>query len=135
MYNDALIGLRRDIHRWPELAGAEQRTAALVADQLRAAGLQVTTGIGGHGVVAVLNGDAPDPTVAYRADLDAVPDTETFDSDFRSGCQVPPTCAVTTSIPRSRSAQLRNFAAAGPLVVASSSSSSRLRRTSLALVR
>ncbi|WP_197725536.1 M20 family metallopeptidase [Actinoplanes sp. OR16] len=84
MYDDALIELRRDIHRWPELAGTEQRTAALVTERLRAAGLEVTTGVGGHGVVAVLNGDEPGPTVAYRADLDAVPDTETFDSDFRS---------------------------------------------------
>ncbi|MEU4218088.1 M20/M25/M40 family metallo-hydrolase [Actinoplanes sp. NPDC026623] len=84
MYEDALIELRRDIHRWPELAGSEQRTAALVADRLRAAGLEVTTGVGGHGVVAILHGDEPGPVIAYRADLDAVADTETFDSDFRS---------------------------------------------------
>lgn len=84
MDDETLIALRRDIHRWPELAGAEERTAALVADRLRVAGLEVTTGIGGHGVVAVLHGDEPGPAVAYRADLDAVADTETLDSDFRS---------------------------------------------------
>jgi metal-dependent amidase/aminoacylase/carboxypeptidase family protein len=84
MYDDALVELRRDIHRWPELAGAEERTAALVADRLRVAGLEVTTGVGGHGVVAIVHGDESGPAVAYRADLDAVPDTETFDSDFRS---------------------------------------------------
>lgn len=84
MYDDSLVELRRDIHRWPELAGAEMRTAAVVAERLRAAGLEVMTGVGGHGVVAVLHGDKPGPTVAYRADLDAVPETETFDSDFRS---------------------------------------------------
>jgi metal-dependent amidase/aminoacylase/carboxypeptidase family protein len=59
MYDDGLIELRRDIHRWPELAGGEERTAALVADRLRVAGLEVTTGVGGHGVVGVLHGDQP----------------------------------------------------------------------------
>ncbi|MEV7629552.1 M20/M25/M40 family metallo-hydrolase [Actinoplanes sp. NPDC089786] len=70
--DDDLIELRREIHRHPELAGEERKTAGLVADQLRAAGLEVTTGVGGHGVVAVLDGSADGPTVAYRADMDAV---------------------------------------------------------------
>ncbi|MFJ8748801.1 M20 family metallopeptidase [Streptomyces sp. NPDC102441] len=68
-----LIQLRRDIHRHPEAPGQEQRTAALVARELRAAGLDVTTGVGGHGVVGVLRGSRPGRTVAYRADMDAVP--------------------------------------------------------------
>lgn len=67
-----LIELRRAIHRRPELAGEERETAGLVAEQLRAAGLEVTTGVGGHGVVAVLDGSADGPTVAFRADMDAV---------------------------------------------------------------
>jgi metal-dependent amidase/aminoacylase/carboxypeptidase family protein len=67
-----LIDLRREIHRRPELAGEERETAGLVAEQLRAAGLEVTTGVGGHGVVAVLDGSAEGPTVVYRADMDAV---------------------------------------------------------------
>lgn len=71
-----LIELRREIHRHPELAGEERETAGLVAEQLRAAGLEVTTGVGGHGVLAVLDGGADGPTVAYRADMDAV-DTRT----------------------------------------------------------
>src|SRR5689334_9738228 len=70
--DDELIELRREIHRHPELAGTERRTAGLVAEQLRAAGLEVTTGAGGHGVLAVLDGSADGPTVAYRADMDAV---------------------------------------------------------------
>jgi metal-dependent amidase/aminoacylase/carboxypeptidase family protein len=70
--DDELIALRREIHRHPELAGEERQTAGLVAEQLRAAGLEVTTGVGGHGVVAVLDGSADGPTVAYRADMDAV---------------------------------------------------------------
>ncbi|GAB3864656.1 M20 family metallopeptidase [Dactylosporangium cerinum] len=84
---DDLVALRRDIHRWPELAGDERRTAALVADRLRAAGLAVSVGVGGQGVVAVLDGERDGPTVAYRADLDAVPSSELYGSDFAS--QVP----------------------------------------------
>jgi metal-dependent amidase/aminoacylase/carboxypeptidase family protein len=71
-----LIELRRDIHRHPETAGHEQRTAGVVAQQLRAAGLAVTTGIGGYGVVGILTGARPGRTVAYRADMDAVPADE-----------------------------------------------------------
>ncbi|MFL6111380.1 MAG: M20 family metallopeptidase [Catenulispora sp.] len=70
--DEELIELRREIHRRPELAGEERQTAGLVAEQLRAAGLEVTTGVGGHGVLAVLDGSADGPTVAYRADMDAV---------------------------------------------------------------
>jgi hypothetical protein len=51
-----LIELRRDIHRHPETAGQERRTANVVAWRLRAAGLDVTTGVGGYGVVGVLTG-------------------------------------------------------------------------------
>jgi metal-dependent amidase/aminoacylase/carboxypeptidase family protein len=68
-----LIDLRRDLHQHPEIAGQEERTARVVAERLRAAGLRVTTGIGGHGVLALLTGDRPGRTIAYRADMDAVP--------------------------------------------------------------
>ncbi|HZM78838.1 MAG TPA: hypothetical protein VFC19_24180 [Candidatus Limnocylindrales bacterium] len=71
--DDDLIALRRDIHLHPEIAGQEQRTAELVAERLRTAGLEVTTGVGGHGVVGVLTGAYHGRTVAYRADMDAVP--------------------------------------------------------------
>ncbi|MCH8284378.1 MAG: amidohydrolase, partial [Chloroflexi bacterium] len=47
----ALVELRRDLHRHPELAFQEHRTAEIVADQLRDAGIAVTTGVGGPGVV------------------------------------------------------------------------------------
>jgi metal-dependent amidase/aminoacylase/carboxypeptidase family protein len=82
-----LIALRREIHRWPELAGGERQTAAMAAQRLRAAGLSVSTGIGGHGVVAVLDGAGPGPTVAYRADMDAVAADELVETEFAS--QVP----------------------------------------------
>ncbi|MGI5349795.1 M20 metallopeptidase family protein [Streptomyces sp. CA-250714] len=68
-----LIELRRDLHQHPEAPGEEWRTAGVVARELRAAGLKVTTGVGGHGVVGVLRGSRPGRTVAYRADMDAVP--------------------------------------------------------------
>ncbi|GAB2954544.1 M20 family metallopeptidase [Streptomyces pseudoechinosporeus] len=79
-----LIALRRAIHRHPELAGDERHTAALVAERLRDAGLVVSTGVGGHGVVAVLEGAGAGPVVAYRADMDAVDDDEAFDAEFAS---------------------------------------------------
>lgn len=69
----ALIAFRRDLHRHPEVSGAEVRTAARVAEALRTYGLEVREGVGGHGVVGVLRGGAPGPVVAYRADMDAVP--------------------------------------------------------------
>ncbi|MBM7785380.1 M20/M25/M40 family metallo-hydrolase [Tenggerimyces flavus] len=76
-----LIALRRDIHEHPETAGQERRTAALVASRLRAAGLDVRTGVGGHGVVGVLTGVRPGRTVAYRADMDAVPPADQLGGD------------------------------------------------------
>jgi hippurate hydrolase len=67
-----LAALYQDIHAHPELAFAEHRTAALVADRLRDLGYQTTTGVGGTGVVGVMaNGDGP--IVLLRADMDALP--------------------------------------------------------------
>src|SRR5262245_46909633 len=71
-----LVSLRRDIHMNPELSGAEMRTASVVADQLRALGLEVRAGVGGHGVVGILRGAHAGPVVGYRADMDAMPMTE-----------------------------------------------------------
>ncbi|MDX3362328.1 MULTISPECIES: M20 family metallopeptidase [Streptomyces] len=65
-------GLYRDLHRHPELGLSEHRTAKRAADALRAAGYEVTEGIGGTGVLGVLvNGDGP--VVMARADMDALP--------------------------------------------------------------
>jgi amidohydrolase len=67
-----LEGFYRDLHAHPELSLQEHRTAGKAADHLRQAGFQVTSGIGGTGVVGVLrNGDGP--TVMLRADMDALP--------------------------------------------------------------
>ncbi len=78
------IALRRDIHRQPELSGREVRTAEIVATRLKALGLEVRTGVGGHGVVGILKGEKPGPLVAYRADMDAVPSTQPDPAPFPS---------------------------------------------------
>ncbi len=76
----SLLTIYKDIHTHPELSGYEERTAALVAKELRAAGCQVTEHVGkyensklkGYGVVGVMkNGDGP--TVLVRTDMDALP--------------------------------------------------------------
>lgn len=79
-----IIEWRRDIHQHPELGNQETRTAALVADHLRELGLEVQTGIAVTGVVGLLEGGKPGPTIALRADMDALPVTEQVDLPFAS---------------------------------------------------
>jgi amidohydrolase len=79
-----VIQWRRDIHQNPELSFQEARTAQVVATHLRSLGLEVRTGVGGHGVVGILRGGRPGPVVALRADMDALPVTEETDLPFRS---------------------------------------------------
>jgi amidohydrolase len=79
-----LIGWRRDIHQHPELGDQETRTAALVAAHLNALGFEVRTGIARTGVVGVLRGGLPGPTVALRADMDALPVKEPEGLPFAS---------------------------------------------------
>jgi amidohydrolase len=81
---EGLVALRRDFHRHPELSFEERRTAEIVAERLTAAKLEVRTGVGRTGVVGVLRGDRPGPTVAWRADIDALPLIETLDAPFAS---------------------------------------------------
>ncbi len=71
----ATLALRRRLHQHPELAGAEQATAAEIAAALQALGLEVRTGVGGHGVIARIVGGRPGRVVAFRADLDAARST------------------------------------------------------------
>jgi amidohydrolase len=71
----SLRALYEDLHANPELSFAEVRTAAVLAERLEALGYAVTTGVGGTGVVAVMeNGDGP--CVLLRADIDALPVAE-----------------------------------------------------------
>lgn len=75
---------RRDLHRHPELSRQELRTSSLIADRLRALGLEVRTGIGGYGVVGVLKGVRSGPVIAYRADMDAFASQDADPVDFPS---------------------------------------------------
>ncbi len=80
-----LIGQRRDFHMHPELSNREERTSRLIAEKLRALGLdEVKTGVGKYGVVALLRGRQPGGVVAVRADMDALPIQETIDVPYKS---------------------------------------------------
>jgi amidohydrolase len=82
---DLLVQTRRDLHRHPELAFQEHRTAGIVAERLRAAGYDVQTGVAVTGVVGTLKGGAGDgPTLLLRADMDALPIAEECAHDFTS---------------------------------------------------
>ena len=73
----ALTAIRRDIHAHPELGLEEHRTAALVAAQLKAWGIEHVTGVGGTGVVATIKGSGPGQrAIGLRADMDALPIVE-----------------------------------------------------------
>jgi amidohydrolase len=79
-----VIAWRRDFHQHPELSNREVRTAKIVADHLRKLGLPVETGIAHTGVVGLLKTGQPGPTIALRADMDALPVAERTDVPFRS---------------------------------------------------
>jgi len=68
----ALTTLRRTLHQHPEMGGEEETTAALITGVLQSLGLPTTTGVAGHGVVALIEGEHPGPTVCLRADMDAL---------------------------------------------------------------
>lgn len=81
--HDELIRLRRDIHAHPELGFQEFRTSALVADTLTELGIDVKTGVGRTGVVGQL-GTGSGPTIAIRADMDALPILQKSDAAYKS---------------------------------------------------
>lgn len=68
----SLVSLYKHFHANPELSFMEVETAKRLAAELRAAGLTVTTGIGGHGIVGILK-NGPGPTLLIRADMDGLP--------------------------------------------------------------
>jgi amidohydrolase len=80
----ALVETRRDIHRHPELGNREFRTGKLVAERLRALGLEVRHPVAKTGVVGILKGGRPGAVVAVRADLDALPIQERNDVPYKS---------------------------------------------------
>lgn len=81
---DEAIALRRTIHKRPELGFEEVETAALVAATLERLGIPCRTGIGKTGVVGLIEGARPGPTLALRADMDALPIGEQSGVSFAS---------------------------------------------------
>lgn len=82
---DDVTHWRREIHRYPELGFAEERTSRFVAEKLRSFGLEVTTGIAKTGVVGTLRGrEASERAIALRADMDALPIEEKNSFEHRS---------------------------------------------------
>jgi amidohydrolase len=79
-----LVAIRRDIHAHPELAFEEVRTAGIVAAELARLGIPHRTGVGRTGVVGVIEGGRPGPTLAIRGDMDALPIHEETGLPFAS---------------------------------------------------
>jgi amidohydrolase len=82
-----VVAWRRDFHQNPELGNREFRTSKIVADHLRAVGIEVKEKVAHTGVVGLLEGGLPGPVVAMRADMDALPVVEEVDVPFRSTVQ------------------------------------------------
>lgn len=81
---DSLVSIRRDFHRNPEVSDEEQRTSTRVAVYLESLGLEVKTGIGGYGVVGILDTGRPGKQIAWRADIDAIATDIPDVVDFKS---------------------------------------------------
>jgi len=79
-----MIALRRELHQHPELAFEEVRTASILAGRMRALGLTVQEGIGGTGVMAILEGAKPGKVLLIRSDMDAMPMEDTTSRDYAS---------------------------------------------------
>ena len=83
-HQEAILADRRYLHAHPELSGQEVNTAAYIAEKLREMGLEPQTGVGGHGVVALIRGRGPGKCVGLRADIDALPIRETTGLPYAS---------------------------------------------------
>ncbi|WP_084709638.1 M20 metallopeptidase family protein [Rubrobacter aplysinae] len=81
---EAMVALRRDIHREPELGFGTEKTARKVVDALEGLPLEIQTGLAENGVVATLRGSGDGPTVGLRADMDALPIHEETGLPFAS---------------------------------------------------
>ncbi|NOU95244.1 amidohydrolase [Paenibacillus sp. LMG 31456] len=79
-----MVGWRRYLHQHPELSYQERETAAYVAKHLKQWGLEVRTEVGGNGITARLKGNGRGPTVALRADMDALPIQDQKNCEYAS---------------------------------------------------
>lgn len=83
-YQDELIKVRRYLHMHPELSFKEEQTKRYIADYLENLGIEVKRDIGGNGVVGVIKGNLAGPTVAFRADFDALPIQDAKNVPYKS---------------------------------------------------
>ncbi|RKD22987.1 peptidase M20 [Ammoniphilus oxalaticus] len=83
-FYEEMVQLRRELHMYPELSFQEVETPRKIAAIHRELGLDVRTEVGGRGVVATLRGGKPGPTVALRADFDALPIQDEKEVDYKS---------------------------------------------------
>lgn len=81
---EEIVEIRRDFHRHPEVSEKEERTSKKIAEYLISLGLEVKTNVGGYGVVGILNGDKEGKSIAWRADIDAMPSNIPDVVDFES---------------------------------------------------
>jgi len=79
-----MVEIRRYLHQHPELSFKEYKTAEYISLFYKKLGIPVRTGVGGNGVVATLTGKRPGPTVALRADFDALPIQDEKDVPYKS---------------------------------------------------
>ena len=84
---EQMVARRRHLHENPELPFQEVQTARMVGDILAGYGIEIQRNVGGHGVVGILKGGNPGPTIALRADMDALPIQQENDVPYKS--QVP----------------------------------------------
>lgn len=82
--NEEMIDIRRHLHQHPELSFEEVETPQFIANYHEKLGHEVRTNVGGRGVVATLKGGKPGPTVALRADFDALPIQEENEFSYKS---------------------------------------------------
>ena len=83
IFND-LVEIRRDLHRYPELAGNEKKTSKIITENLSNLGLEVKTGVAGYGVVGILRGGKEGKNIAWRTDMDALPNDLPDDVPYKS---------------------------------------------------
>ena len=84
-FGEEITALRRDIHREPELGFDTEKTARKVLAALEGLPLEIETGVAENGIVATLRGEGDGPTIALRADMDALPIHEETGLPFSSG--------------------------------------------------
>lgn len=84
---DEVVSFRRELHMYPELSEQEASTAKRIQEKLQPLGIEIQSGVAGHGVVGTIYGQNRDHGVGIRADIDALPIEEQTDFPFKS--QVP----------------------------------------------